>query len=820
MSHYRDLVCDKETRRWQNISNGIDYIEVSAESLDAQRRLHIHFLKDPSAKLVEELVDHPEKFCIKGGVRVQNIEVLSVEKEDEHLVVETDQAGDFSIYTLVIDSQELDRAYSQCDFSFKAGCPSRFDCKTQQVCPTEPRVEMPIDYMAKDYASFRQALIDLIPTLVPDWTERHEADLGITLLELLAYVGDRLSYYQDAVANEAYLNTARQRVSVRRHARLIDYRMHDGVSARAFVHFNVRRPSNIIPKEPQIVLKGTQILSRIDVPLGAETSTPEPVILAAQRKEALSAADVVFETIEDVTLDASLNQIRIHTWGNQNCCLSRGATTVDLVGDDLTGHLRLHKGDFLLFEEVRGIKTGQEEDADPAHRQVVRLTEDPLQIEDPISNQPITRIKWGLADALKYPFCISTVLGDCSVVDDVSVARGNLVLADHGHQVVDEQHKGPKTPANSRQWRAHRFRLKEGPLGFCIKPKADDSVSDLFNSDPQKAEPQVLDLKISGTSGWKQTMPDLMNSDPFDPHFTVETDNEGLALIRFGDGKCGMRPPYESDIQVTYRVGVGRSGNVGSESLVHIIEPEKIPVTKPDDIYTLPEISIIRNPLPSWGGTDPELIEKVKHLAPAAFHAEQLRAVTEDDYARVAEKHPLVSKAIATFRWTGSWHTVFISIDPLGQAKVTPDLKENVQDWVAGYVQVGYDLVISPPKYVPLNIEMDVCVSPSHFRSDVEATLLAELSNQSLLNGTRGFFHPDNFTFNQPLYLSQLYAAVEKVEGVDSAVITKFQRFAKTSKNELDRGYISADRLEIFRLDNDPNFPENGHLILNMRGGK
>ena len=38
-----------------------------------------------------------------------------------------------------------------------------------------------IDYMAKDYASFRQLLVDLIPSRVPEWTERHEADLGIAL---------------------------------------------------------------------------------------------------------------------------------------------------------------------------------------------------------------------------------------------------------------------------------------------------------------------------------------------------------------------------------------------------------------------------------------------------------------------------------------------------------------------------------------------------------------------------------------------------------------------------------------------------------------
>ena len=70
---------------------------------------------------------------------------------------------------------------------------------------------------------------------MPDWTERHVPDLGIALVELLAYTGDYLSYYQDAVATEAYLDTARQRISVRRHARLVDYYLHEGCNARAWV---------------------------------------------------------------------------------------------------------------------------------------------------------------------------------------------------------------------------------------------------------------------------------------------------------------------------------------------------------------------------------------------------------------------------------------------------------------------------------------------------------------------------------------------------------------------------------------------------------
>ena len=155
-------------------------------------------------------------------------------------------------------------------FSFKAGCPTRFDCAAACDCDQPPPDEPQIDYLAKDYRSFRQALLDRLPAVAPGWVERHEADLGMVLLELIAYAGDQLSYQQDAVANEAYLSSARQRVSVRRHARLVDYAVDEGASARAFVVATVSAPWALTA--PQ------QLLTRRDLPF--ESSVPPlPAVL-------------------------------------------------------------------------------------------------------------------------------------------------------------------------------------------------------------------------------------------------------------------------------------------------------------------------------------------------------------------------------------------------------------------------------------------------------------------------------------------------------------------------------------------------------------
>ena len=135
------------------------------------------------------------------------------------LVVDVAEPGDFSTYTLrlVQDAEHhdpppgFDPILSAVDFSFKVACPSDFDCQQPRICPTEPGRQPEINYLAKDYASFRQLMLDRMAVLMPQWQERNPADLGIALVELLAYVGDYLSYQQDAVATEAYLGTARRR---------------------------------------------------------------------------------------------------------------------------------------------------------------------------------------------------------------------------------------------------------------------------------------------------------------------------------------------------------------------------------------------------------------------------------------------------------------------------------------------------------------------------------------------------------------------------------------------------------------------------------
>jgi predicted phage baseplate assembly protein len=428
---------------------------------------------------------------------------------------------------------------------------------------------------------------------------------------------------------------------------------------------------------------------------------------------------------------------------------------------------------------------------------------------------------WSREDALTFPLCVSTRDDEGRPIPVAAVARGNIVLADHGRTTRETHVPDPTRVQYSRI--GYRFRLRQAPLtfGFGRTATVTGPVSRLFDLSPRHAEPHVVVVDGDGSGLTWVAEPDLLGSDPFSTAFVAEPDHDGRALLRFGDGEYGRRPSFPTDpadaeqfrLHAIFRVGVGRSGNIGRDALAHVLQAEQ-PVAGAAVIVG------VRNPLAAWGGVDPEPIERVKAIAPAAFRAETYRAVTEADYEAAAELLPSVARARAEFRWTGSWYTVFVTVDPNGTDELADDLGAEVRRQLDRYRLAGHDLEIRPPIYVALEIEIEVCVAPGHFRADVRSALASALSARRLADGTTGFFHPDRFTFGQPLHLSRLYAAIEAVEGVDSAEVVVFQRYGEEPAGELAVGRVEVGQFEILRLANDPSFPEHGVLTMRLRGGK
>jgi hypothetical protein len=871
------LSCKSEQRRHAVRQaeglNGLDYVEVDGRSLT------VFFLgKAPEAVALAEV-------RIGGGRRIRDVRPvrLTIQRQedpdlDDCMTITVDKEGDFSTYSLCLievdengrptgkPHPDFDPRYACLDFNFRLDCPTALDCKTDPVCPPPDWDEPEISYLAKDYASFRRLILDRLALIMPDWKERHVPDIGITLVEILAYAGDYLSYYQDAVATEAYLGTARQRISVRRHARLVDYQMHEGCNARAFLHVATKAGDSDLPTGQISFITG---LEQFQIEPGKLLTWADLDEISPRYYEVF--APLVAEPEQVVRLYQAHNEIELYTWGDEECCLPRGATSATLVDgkppeppviaeedeeadtaveqtavkqkrrrkkkkspepEPATGQrtLQLQVGDLLLFEEILGPKTGQPADADPTHRHVVRLTE-VEESEDILTGQPLLEIGWDEADALPFPLCISAVgpPPDCELLSPISVARGNMLLVDHGRFVsepagevptatTDISCEGKERPSEIKQLPG-RFRpvLARSPVTFSQPYPAEQPAARALVQDPRQATPwiQLASQQPAAPdeppTNW-QSRRDLLASGPRDPHFVAEIDNDGRAHLRFGDGELGQQPAAGETFTARYRTGRGMAGNVGAEAIRHVLLEQVI-----DGVDWRP-----RNPLPAQGGVDPEPIDEVRRFAPVTFRHHLKRAITAADYAAIVMRDfaAQVQRATAKLRWNGSWYEVLVAIDPLGGGPADPALLQAITGHLYRYRRIGHDLVVREARYVPLDVALRVCVRPGYLRGHVKAALKQLFSNRRLPDGRFGFFHPDNLSFGDDIHLSRMVAAAQTVQGVESVTVARLERLFEGPNLEIERGILPLGPLEIARLDSDPSLPENGRLELIMEGGR
>jgi Baseplate J-like protein len=756
--------------------NGIDYLEVDGTD---RRVLLVHFFhplpgQTGGVPATGELTR--ENVRIEGGTRITDIAVLDATAAEDVLTVTAEQVGDFSPYLLrLVSGLEEDATPDGFDpwlahvpFSFRVDCPAPGDCRPAApgTAPTGPQPLL--DYLVKDYEGFRRLMLDRLGTLLPDWTERNPADPVVALVEALAHTADLISYEQDAVGTEATLGTARSRISLRRHARLLDYRVHDGCNARAWLSVEVGAGT---------AADGARLLADTAV-LGPE---PDPV---------------VFQTAYEIRPTAARSSIPVHAWGSADAVLPAGATAATLVDDPKTA---LAVGDVVILEEAVDPASGLAAAADPRQRQAVRL----VAVEpghDPVEDLDVLQVRWHQADALARPLRVAArpVPGQPPVA--VAVARGNVVLADHGVRVVATLPAvdGPR----------YRPVLSAGPLTFAepFDPVAARArpAAEMARRDARAALPAIT--LADDVAVWEPRR-DLLASDGFDPGFVVETERDGATRLRFGDDTHGRAPTAGTVFAATFRVGTGTGGNVGHDVLTRLDWP-------------VDGVTGVTNPLPATGGTRAESMEEIRQYAPEAYRTQQ-RAVTEADWVAAALRHPQVQAAGARVRWTGSWYTVYVIVDRLGGASVTgdPEFAADLRRHLSTFRLAGYDLEIAGPVEVPLDVALSARAAPEAFRADVERALRNALGSGTRADGGRGFFHPDNFTFAQPLFVSELERAAMAVPGVESVRVTRLQRYGQAAAGEVASGVLAVADLEVIRLDDDPNFAEHGSLEITVDGG-
>jgi hypothetical protein len=755
-------------------------------------------------------------FPISGGVRVRagagsgqvRVDQVVAGPTADRLQLRVTPIGDYSTYTLSVNFTHIDPVFADIEFKFRPAC-FNMNC-AEMTRPPAPLPLPAIDYLAKDFDSFKHTLISAMQQRVPDWRPTSEADLDQVLIDLIAADADELSDFQDRTFNEAYLTSARKRVSLARHARLMDYHIHQGNQAATWL--------------------ALEVSAAVTLPAGFGAWTGS----AWQNTDSR-----IFVTGAAVDCDPLFNELVLYTWGDSVTALEAGSTSADLAlpsplnaanaADAITLRdlLNSNAPHHLLIQEALNPETGTVSGRDPRARQLLQLTGNAEAVFDPmagVAGQWCVRVHWRDTDRLKRRYCFITHCDLALPVTGVSRFHANLVRITHGrpYRTILRPPGSPLAVANPAAFEytdeAHYETTPWGVLGTL--PHAPLAYHDTA---PGGVAPtrSTLAVVVSGFADPWQEQSDLIESQEDHEHFIVETDEYRVSRLRFGNGVNGRALPADAAITCHYQIGDGIDGNVGAD------------VISAFDAGAHPNVIQVWNPFDVTGGRRPEPVAEIIRRVPEAYRARQLRAVTLEDYVRRAEELPGVARASARYAWTGSWRTVRVAIDPQGTTELPEPLRLQIAAHLDAVRLIGEDLEVRPAGFVPLDIFMRLCAHPDYWPEDLRALLDLEFSDGYTADGRRGFFHPDEWSFGQPLHVSQLIGRALSVQGVGRVLLVSIRRLHAISGPSLATITVAPedvtlpvpDKLEvrsfeIIQVANDPGLLETGRINFEILGGR
>jgi hypothetical protein len=835
----------KDTDRLELIMNpantsvtGIDFIYMYA----SQVQMDIHFLQPPHVLIPALSTTLTQTADISIYCPAENNNPIPVTNlswtSPDVLQLQVASPGDFALYKLKITSAQIDPYYNDVTFSFKAGCPSALDCKPQPGdCPEVPVTDFPIDYLARDFWSFRTALLDFATLRYPGWPDRLEADAGVMMAELMSAIGDEMAYHQDRVGREGFLETASQRRSIRRLARLVDYTVHDGLGASAWIDFNIKIPSNGNITAGTNVWAGGDSGQRVDFEIGhglTEEMSPIP---------------------KAYHVDFAIDAMAPHIWDKDQLCLSVGTTQLYLEGNLVAN---------LAFDDfpVGGspgkwmvIQTSPTNPAQQPRSQLIRVIQVSL-LHDPVIGDDTTLIVWETAQALmfEYDMTILTVHGNILPATAGKTQTAYFIVGGGFSDLSLAEQQTLLTfiglTSNATIPRAIEREGHDGTVVYRFTLPGSDTQSMVWlGDDPTTAQPEILlrqlnydavhtVFSIDNNDPWtwrRSLMSGDYSSEPENRDYTFDDGNwtrvvgyqdvtktivhrdyasgEGLSVI-FGDGEFGFIPAPFTVFRVDYRLGGGNISNVAALAINNITD---VPPSAGSLLVT--DINFVINPLAAINGLDPQTPDVVRQEAPEAFQKVTYRAVTPPDYEEAAERLAWVQKAGASFRWTGSWISAFVTADPLHQVGLTVMEESDLLTQENRFRQAGREVIINQPVYAYLDMHIEVCAMPDAYAGEVYVRVMDALFGNNGYPPVTGYFSPDRFTFGTVLERSTLEAAIQKVPGVLAVEWIRFRR----------RGFFDWKSFKEFSYDpginsiiciaNDPLHPEEGILKLNIHAG-
>lgn len=719
-------------------------------------------------------------------------------------------------WLLTITHPAMDPYLGRAEVDFYAHCPREVDCRPDPADPAaDEQLPPSTSTLARDFHSFRRLLLDHAASAYPTWRGRLEADLGVTLVELMAAVADEHAYLQDRIAREATLTSATQRRGHLRHARLVDRWLHTGRTAQAWITVTVPAGRSGTLAAGMRLWSADRDNQVVDFALGRGLA--EALTLPPRRYQ----------------VRAAWNAFIPHQWDEDELTLPAGAIAITIAG---------HHQAALAAELAAGgrwmlLARDPEDRGELRTRLPIRVLTavdglDPLL---PPADQAVCTLAWDPAQALADDLAFEGLRVHGNLLPATAGRTFSTRFAVHPPDTLlpaTVERAGPSRaipdcltgPGHETTVR-HRFML----------PGSDEAKVCRQGEDLTATVPDLVLVEDGGaTWAWRPALVGAPSSLPGERHVTLEPeawrpianfqrdgrthvhadyDGDTAESLVFGDDEFGLCPAPGSRFTVWYRLGNGVSGNVAASTLTRFdpaaSDAEVLGVPQPNSFL----IAALENPLPADGGSDPEPVAAARQDAGEVFREELLYAVAPADYIAAAERLPWVQRGGAVARWTGAWATMFTTADPRQGTGLGATRLATLLEHLDRHRLTGRSLVAREPRYLDIDLRVTVCAETS-----AEAATVARALRQAL-TGPNGFFAPDRFTFGQALIRGALEAAIQAVPGVCALLSIQLRRRGETGFLAFTGEILPLASNRILRCDDDAAHPERGSLGITVEGG-
>jgi hypothetical protein len=365
----------------------------------------------------------------------------------------------------------------------------------------------------------------------------------------------------------------------------------------------------------------------------------------------------------------------------------------------------------------------------------------------------------------------------------------------------------------------------DGPPGNAIP------VMSLVEIDPDLGIPGDIAFDQTPASQQWDFVESILDADAEDRAYTVEhgmwsevvrfrkpsgdvvlADYSGNAgfTVRFGDRDFGIAPDDGTILQATYLTAPGIDANLPADTVDRLSDP-----TDASGASGISYADWVTNPFAIRSARAPEGVDRIRMNAPEAYKAILLRAVRSEDYRQILERRDDIQQANATARWTGSWTTDFVAVDPVGSTVLGPGLRAELEAELDCIRQAGRSVCLRDPDYVPIDLKIDVCLDPNVSNSAMIRKIARRLTKGG---AAENYFHPDNFTFGTPVLRSDLEAVIQCVDGVRGIESIDVRRRGRHDFEPMP-ARVDAAPHQILQLSNDPARPERGHVEISVHGG-